>query len=79
VRSVAPPGGALPGPHWHPVVEQTFSVEEGMVRFRVDGRELVLGAGESVTVRPGQVYEFENAGEGRLVIVEEDRPPERHA
>lgn len=78
VRSVVPQGGALPGPHWHPVVEQTFGVEEGTVRFRVDGRESVLGPGEGVTVRPGQVHEFDNVGEGRLVLVEEDRPPGRH-
>ena len=78
VRSAIPQGGALPGPHWHPVLEQTFSVKEGVVRFRVDGRELVLDPGESVTVRPDQVHEFDNVGEGRLILVEEDRPPGRH-
>ncbi len=78
VRSVVPREGALPGPHWHPAVEQTFAVEEGKVRFRVDGRDLVLGPGGSVTVRPGQVHEFSNTGEDRVVVVEEDRPPGRH-
>lgn len=78
VRSVVPPTGALPGPHWHPLVEQTFMLEGGKARFRVDGREMVLGPGESVTVRPGQTHEFDRVGEGWLVILEEDRPPGRH-
>lgn len=70
--------GPMAGPHWHPVLTETFAVEEGRMRFRVDGRELVLGPGEGITVRAGHVHRFWNVGEGRLVVVHEVRPPGRH-
>jgi mannose-6-phosphate isomerase-like protein (cupin superfamily) len=70
--------GAMAGPHWHPVLAETFRVREGRMRFRVDGREFVLGPGEGVTVRPGEVHRFWNEGEGRLKVVHEVRPPGRH-
>lgn len=70
--------GAMAGPHWHPVLSETFLVREGRARFRVDGREVVLGAGEEVTVRPGQVHRFWNEGAGRLVLGHEVRPPGHH-
>lgn len=71
--------GMMAGPHWHPVLTESFAVEEGGMRFRVDGREFFLGPGERITVHPGQVHRFWNeVGEGRLVMVHEVRPPLRH-
>lgn len=69
--------GTMAGPHWHPVLTECFTVREGAMRFRVDGRDLVLRAGEHVTVEPGQVHQFRNDG-GRLVVLHEVRPPGRH-
>jgi mannose-6-phosphate isomerase-like protein (cupin superfamily) len=70
--------GMMAGPHWHPVLTETFRVLEGRMRFRVDSREFFLGPGESVTVRPGEVHRFWNTGEGRLRVVHEVRPPGHH-
>lgn len=70
--------GMMAGPHWHPVLTETFAVKEGKMRLRFDGREMVLSAGERVTVRPRQVHRFWNVGEGRLVLVHEVRPPGQH-
>jgi mannose-6-phosphate isomerase-like protein (cupin superfamily) len=70
--------GMMAGPHWHPVLRETFHVLEGRMRFRVDGREFFLGPGEGVTVRPGEVHRFWNEGEGRLRVLHEVRPPGRH-
>ncbi len=70
--------GMMAGPHWHPVLAEAFRVREGQMRFRVDGREFVLGPGEGVTVRPGEVHRFWNEGEGRLRVVHEVRPPGHH-
>ena len=70
--------GMMAGPHWHPVLAETFTVWEGRMRFRVDGREFALGPGEAVTVGPGEVHRFWNEGEGRLRVVHEVRPPGRH-
>jgi len=70
--------GMMAGPHWHPVLAETFAVEEGRMRLRVDGSEFVLGPGESIVVRPYKVHSFWNESEGRLVVVHEVRPPDRH-
>lgn len=70
--------GMMAGPHWHPVLTESFAVEEGRMRFRVDGKEFFLAPGERVTVRPRQVHRFWNEGEGRLVLEHEVRPPGRH-
>jgi mannose-6-phosphate isomerase-like protein (cupin superfamily) len=70
--------GPMAGPHWHPVLTESFAIEEGRMRFRVDGRDFSLGPGEGVTVRPRQVHRFWNESEGRLVLMHEVRPPERH-
>jgi Cupin domain len=51
---------------------------EGRMRFRVDGQDFFLGPGEGVTVRPRQVHQFWNEGEGRLVLMHEVQPPGRH-
>ena len=70
--------GTMAGPHWHPVLQEMFSVREGRMRFRVDEREFELGPGECVTVHPGEVHRFWNEGEGRLRVLHEVRPPGRH-
>jgi mannose-6-phosphate isomerase-like protein (cupin superfamily) len=70
--------GPMAGPHWHPVLAESFSVVEGRMRFRVDGRDFSLGPGEGVTVRPRQVHRFWNESEARLVLMHEVRPPGRH-
>jgi len=70
--------GMMAGPHWHPVLAESFRVREGRMRFRVDGREFALGPGEEVAVRPGEVHRFWNEGEGRLRVVHKVRPPGRH-
>src|SRR5918998_3193528 len=70
--------GMMAGPHWHPALTETFRVREGRMRFRVDGRELVLGPGEGVTVAPGEVHRFWNEGLGPLRVVHDVRPPGHH-
>jgi mannose-6-phosphate isomerase-like protein (cupin superfamily) len=70
--------GPMSGPHWHPVLTESFAIKEGRMRFRVDGRDFSLEPGEGVTVRPLQVHRFWNESEGRLVLVHEIRPPGRH-
>ena len=70
--------GPMAGPHWHPILTESFVVKEGRMRFRVGGKEFFLGPGEGVTVRPRQVHRFWNEGEGRLVVTHEIRPPGRH-
>jgi len=56
------PGGRVPSSHAHPVQEERFTVVEGRMRFRVAGRPIIVGPGEMVTVPPGTVHSFANAG-----------------
>lgn len=70
--------GAMNGPHWHPVLKESFAVKEGTMRFVVDGEEKIVGAGEQITVLPRQVHQFWKIGEERLVAVHEIRPPGLH-
>jgi mannose-6-phosphate isomerase-like protein (cupin superfamily) len=59
-RVELPPGASGPPEHVHPTVEERFTVVEGPVRFRVDGRERTLPAGETVWVSPGTAHTFAN-------------------
>lgn len=69
--------GLMAGPHWHPALTESFTLDRGSVRFRIDGRDHTPGPGESTTVRPRQVHEFRNEGQ-LLVLRHEVRPPMRH-
>jgi quercetin dioxygenase-like cupin family protein len=56
------PGGRVPSSHAHPWQEERFTVVAGRMRFRVAGRRVIAGPGTTVTVPPGTVHSFANAG-----------------
>ncbi|CAG9620441.1 cupin domain-containing protein [Sutcliffiella rhizosphaerae] len=70
--------GAMNGPHWHPELTETFSIQEGQMQFLVDGKETVLSKGETITILPNQVHQFWKIGESELVATHEIKPPGRH-
>jgi quercetin dioxygenase-like cupin family protein len=55
------PGGKVPSSHAHPEQEECFTVLEGRMRFRVGGRRIMAGPGDSVRIPPGTVHHFANA------------------
>lgn len=56
------PGGFKgPRPHYHQHMEEAFYCIAGAIRMELNGREVVLRAGELAYVRPGVVHSFENA------------------
>lgn len=59
------PGPAL---HRHPYAE-TFVVENGRVRFTVDGATVEARAGDVVTVPAGTPHKFENPGPAALRMI----------
>ncbi|WP_194817100.1 cupin domain-containing protein [Nocardia sp. XZ_19_385] len=71
------PAGRQAGPHWHPVLAETWTVRRGRLRFRIDGTELMVGPGGTAAAAAGVVHEFwcEEAG---TIIDHEIRPPLRH-
>ncbi len=63
---VAVPGGAVAGPHHHPEQSERFEVIEGVMGYKRGDQEGTLTAGESMTVQPGVVHDWWNAGEDNL-------------
>ena len=60
---VLAPGGRVPSSHAHPEQEERFTVLEGRMRFRVGGRRITAGPGQTVTVPPGTVHHFANVSD----------------
>ncbi len=46
------PGGAVIGEHYHPSLEERFTVLKGKVGFRLDGREQIAPLDETLIVPP---------------------------
>lgn len=55
-----PPGAKLPAAHSHDGFEETIYGLAGELTFTIDGLDHVIGVGESVCVRRGQVHGFDN-------------------
>lgn len=68
------PGGRVPSSHAHPEQQERFTVTEGRLRFRLGGRRVFAGPGETVTVEPGTVHSFANAGRVPAHVLVETRP-----
>ena len=65
------PKGYVPFEHIHLNQEEIFYIQKGEIKIRMNGREYIAGAGESVTVPQGvQHIAFNNNGEVLDCIVE---------
>ncbi len=71
---VLAPGGRVPSSHAHPEQEECFTVLAGRLRFRVGGRRLTAGAGDTVRIPPGTVHHFANAGSRPARVAVRTRP-----
>jgi quercetin dioxygenase-like cupin family protein len=71
---VLAPGGRVPSSHAHPEQEECFTVLAGRMRFRVGGRRITAGPGQTVTVPPGTVHHFANASDQPAAIAVRTRP-----
>jgi len=57
--------GSGPPMHVHHLQEESLTVQEGRIGYRVPGGpERFAGPGETVTFAPGQMHRFWNAGDG---------------
>ena len=70
----AQPGGHPAATHVHPHQEERFRVVHGTVRFEVDGKERILGPGETTSVPPGRAHTWANVGDDEACIRVEFEP-----
>ena len=71
------PGGAVSGEHVHQDIEETFTVVQGTVGFRLDGSEDVAGPARRLIVAPGVVHDWWNAGNDEAHVIVELRGEKR--
>ncbi|MGH3148428.1 MAG: cupin domain-containing protein [Rubrobacter sp.] len=71
------PGEAVAGEHVHPIIEERFTVERGLVGFRIDGRESIARPGERLHVPAGTAHDWWNAGDEEAHILIEISPGAR--
>jgi hypothetical protein len=76
---LATPGGAVAGPHRHPVQEERFEVLDGVLGYRCGRERGELRPGGSLTVPAGVVHDWWNAGDGVLRARVTVTPPGRFA
>lgn len=68
------PGGRVPSSHAHPRQRESFTVLAGSMRFTISGRRRTVAVGERITVEPGVVHAFANAGRDTAHVLVETSP-----
>jgi len=71
------PGGALRGEHYHPAIEERFTLIRGELGVRLSGRAIKTTPGAMLLVPPGVPHDWWNAGEEDAVVRVEIRPTAR--
>lgn len=66
--------GIGPTPHRHPLQEETFIVQRGVLEISVAGTLHRLKAGERIIVPPDVIHFWKNGGNEELNLVTEFRP-----
>lgn len=63
--------GAAPGSHAHDHVQVLWSLQ-GALEIEVEGRGLLLPAGEALLVRPGERHDFQSTRGSRCLVLDTD-------
>ena len=71
------PGGAVVGEHWHPAMDERFTVLRGRVDFRLDDQVRTAEAGSEIHVAAGMRHDWWNAGDEEARVRIEFRPAAR--
>jgi quercetin dioxygenase-like cupin family protein len=59
-RMTVKPNARMPVPHYHESWDETVYGLNGTLTFRVDGRDIAVGPGQSLFIRRGIVHGFAN-------------------
>ncbi len=63
------PAGAVTRAHAHPDMTELFIVLEGRLRACIDGRVLMLAAGDCLVLEPGERHALENRGPADVDLI----------
>jgi quercetin dioxygenase-like cupin family protein len=77
VQLFVAPGGAVAAEHQHPEIVERFRVLSGHLAVSIDGRRSHMGPGDELTVQPGVVHDWWNAGESEAEVLVEISPGRR--
>ena len=69
------PPGTAEKRHLHRVARQFFYVLAGELTLEVEGREIVLGAGQGLEIEPGEVHQAMNRGTAEVRMLVISQPP----
>jgi uncharacterized cupin superfamily protein len=70
-------GGASLGPHFHPTIDERFTVLKGKIGYILDGKKGVLQAGDAMDLPKGLPHDWWNAGDEEARVIVEIRPGAR--
>jgi quercetin dioxygenase-like cupin family protein len=71
------PGGAVLGAHYHPTIDERFTVLQGKIGFMRGDEKGVLQEGESADLPRGIPHDWWNGGEEEARVIVEVRPATR--
>lgn len=71
------PGGAVLGAHYHPTIDERFTVLQGKIGFMRGDEKGVLQKGESADLPRGVPHDWWNASEEEARVIVEVRPAAR--
>jgi len=66
--------GIGPAPHRHPLQEEVFIVQQGILNITIEGNNYLLASGESITVPADTMHCWKNGGTEELSLITEFRP-----
>lgn len=71
------PGGAVMGEHYHPAIEERFTVVRGRLNYRLNGKAGVGSPGDTFVVPAGMTHQWWNATADEVQVRIEVRPAAR--
>ncbi|HEX8855620.1 MAG TPA: cupin domain-containing protein [Thermoleophilaceae bacterium] len=71
------PGGAVAAEHYHPQLVERFRVLSGHLAVSVEGRRSHMGPGDELSIPPGVIHDWWNAGETEAEVLVEVTPGRR--
>jgi quercetin dioxygenase-like cupin family protein len=71
------PGGAVVGAHTHPAITETFTILAGRVGVQQGRDKRIATPGERLTIPPGVVHDWWNAGDDEARVLVEIQPAAR--